>query len=215
MLLDEAILARHSTRLYLPQAVPRALLERALDLATHAPSNTNTQARRLFIVTGEALARLKSGLVRAAENGAPDLPSMPPAFWGYRTALGKQLYGEGWGLARDDAAGRRAAVMRNFEFFGAPVAAIVCMSRELVGQEAFSVGMYVQTFLLALTEMGVGSCCEISVAGYPDVVRSEVGIPDDLQVLCGVAVGFEDESAGVNRIRVARDDVERNTVWVQ
>ncbi|TGJ75393.1 hypothetical protein E0Z10_g10996, partial [Xylaria hypoxylon] len=61
MLLDEAILARHSTRLYLPEEVPRALLERALKLAAHSPSNTNTQAWRLFIVTGEALTRLKSG----------------------------------------------------------------------------------------------------------------------------------------------------------
>ncbi|TGJ81103.1 hypothetical protein E0Z10_g7672 [Xylaria hypoxylon] len=89
------------------------------------------------------------------------------------------------------------------------------MNRELLGQEAFSVGMYVQTFLLALTEEGVGSCVEISVAGYPDVVKKEVGIDDDLQVLCGIAIGFEDGEANVNHIRSVRDDVERNTAWVQ
>ncbi|KAI0411398.1 oxidoreductase [Xylaria grammica] len=185
MLLDEAILARHSTRLYLPRPVPRAALERALELATHAPSHTNTQAWRPFIVTGDALARLKA-------------------------ALGRQVYGEGWGLAHDDA-----AVLRNFEFFGAPVAVLVCMSAALAGQAALSVGMYAQTLLLALTETGLGSCVEISVAGYPGVVAREVGIPGDLRVLCGVAVGFEDLGARVNRIRVVRDLVERHTAWVQ
>ncbi|RYC55887.1 hypothetical protein CHU98_g10326 [Xylaria longipes] len=79
---------------------------------------------------------------------------------------------------------------------------------------AFSVGMYVQTFLLALTELGVGSCVEISVAGYPDVVRREVGIAEDLRVLVAVAVGFEDGEAGVNQIRIARDGVDKTTVWV-
>ncbi|KAI1346828.1 oxidoreductase [Xylaria sp. FL0043] len=215
MLLSEAILARHSSRLYLPREVPRALLERALSLATHAPSHTNTQAWRLFVVTGDALTRLKTSLLAAAEAGKPNIPPLPAAFESYHHALGRQLYGTGWGLARDDVEGRRAAVLRNFDFFGAPVAVLVCMSRELRGTEALSVGMYLQTFLLALTEMGVGSCVEISVAGYPDVVRKEVGIPEDLVLLCGVAVGFEDTEARVNRIRVDRDEVGRFTAWVQ
>ncbi|KAI0451636.1 oxidoreductase [Xylaria acuta] len=215
MLLDEAILARHSTRLYLPdKPVPRTLLDRALQLATHAPSNTNTQAWRLFIVTGAALARLKSGLTAAAAERAPQVPGLPAAFAGYRSALGRRIYADGWGLAHDDAAGRRAAVLRNFEFFGAPVGVVVCMDGGLAGQAAFSVGMFVQTLLLALTELGVGSCVEISVAGYPDVVRREVGIEGGLRVLVGVAVGYEDPEAGVNRIRSPRDGVDKNTVWV-
>ncbi|KAI0440543.1 oxidoreductase [Xylaria telfairii] len=214
MLLDEAILSRHSTRLFLATPVPQTLLTRALEFASHSPSNTNTQAWRLFIVTGEALARLKSSLMTAAVAREPAIPDMPAAFAPYRTALGQQIYGEGWGLAHDDAEGRRAAVLRNYEFFGAPAAVIVCMSAQLVGQAAFSVGMYLQTFLLALTELGVGSCVEISVAGYPDVVKREVGIPDDLQVLVGVAVGFEDGQVPVNRVRSPRDEVARTTVWV-
>ncbi|KAI8954512.1 oxidoreductase [Xylaria longipes] len=214
MLLDEAILARHSTRLYLPKPVPRPLLERALSLAAHSPSNTNTQAWRLFIVTGDALTRLKSSLLGAAAERPPQVPRMPAAFAAHRSALGRQIYGEGWGLAPDDAAGRRAAALRNFDFFGAPVGVVVCMDGGLPSQMAFSVGMYVQTFLLALTELGVGSCVEISVAGYPDVVRREVGIAEDLRVLVAVAVGFEDGEAGVNQIRIARDGVDKTTVWV-
>ena len=215
MLVSEAILARRSSRIYLPKPVPQNLLTRALELARHSPSNTNTQPWRLFIVTGDALSRLSTSLLRAAEASAPALPPHPPEFAPYHSALGQTLYGEGYGLSRSDAQGRKAAVMRNFEFFGAPVGIIVCMSRELVGTEAFSVGMYIQTLLLALTELGLGSCVEISVAGYPEVVRREVGVEEGLVVLCGIAVGWEDRGDRVNRVVMERDGVERTTVWVQ
>ena len=42
--LEQVIRERHSTRLFLPQPVPRALVEEALVLAQHAPSNSRTLA---------------------------------------------------------------------------------------------------------------------------------------------------------------------------
>ncbi|KAK5635344.1 hypothetical protein RRF57_011056 [Xylaria bambusicola] len=215
MSVSEAILARHSSRLYLPHPVPRDLLTRALSLARHSPSNTNTQVWRLFVVQDAALTRLNSALLTAAALSPPSIPRHPAPFAKYRSALGQTLYGEGWGLSRQDKEGHHAAVMRNFEFFGAPVGIVVCMHKDLVGTEALSVGMYVQTLLLALTEMGVGSCVEISISGYPEVVKKTVGIREDLVVLCGIAVGFEDGKARVNGIKMDRDGVEESAVWVE
>jgi len=216
VLLSEAIRTRHSTRLFLPRPVPHSSLERALEAARHAPSNSNTQAWRLFIATGPALQRLTGALVHAASAGEePSFPGLPPSFAPYRSALGAQVYGkEGWGLARDDMEGRKAATLRNFDFFGAPVVVVVGMSTELEGEEALSVGMYVQTLLLALTAQGLGSCVEIAIAGYPEIVRREMGIPEDMRILCGIAVGYEDTSARVNGIRSKREGVDKTTVWV-
>ncbi|RYP76382.1 hypothetical protein DL771_001821 [Monosporascus sp. 5C6A] len=220
MQLEEVIKTRHSSRQFLPdKEVPRAVLEQALQLATHAPSDSNTQAWRLFIVRGAALTRLRTALYDHA--AAPDAPppstatELPPTLQVYRSELGALLYGELLGLARSDAAGRRAAVLRNYRFFNAPVGVVVCMSADLRGRAALSVGMYLQTLLLALTEAGVGSCVQITIAGYPDVVRRELGIPGDLQILCGISIGYEDEAAAVNRGRIGREPVERTTVWVE
>ncbi|KAI2626227.1 oxidoreductase [Xylaria nigripes] len=218
MLLREAVLTRYSARLFLPEPVPRHLLDQAFELARHSPSDTNSQVWRFFVVTGQALTKLKTALMaraRARQDPDPHMPSLPDEFTPYRSALGKQLYGIGWGIPHDDLEGTWEAVLRNYEFFSAPVGIIVCMSRELVGQYAINVGMYTQTLLLALTELGIGSCVEISIAGYPDVVKSVVGIPDGLQVLCGIAVGYADEDAGVNKVRSDRDAVEKTTFWVE
>lgn len=107
---------------------------------------------------------------RGATRGRPpwttEHPSLPELFQHFRRELGAEVYGS-MGIAREDKEGRAVAVMRNFEFFRAPRAGIVCMHRDLGPANALSVGMFLQTFLLALTERGLGSCVEVSVAGIP------------------------------------------------
>ncbi|KZZ97548.1 nitroreductase [Moelleriella libera RCEF 2490] len=216
MLFDEAVISRHSTRLFLPKPVPDTALQSALELATHSPSNSNTQAWRLYVVTGAALDRLKTALKTAAtSDAAPNIPPLPEEFRPWRSDLGKAIYGEGWGIPRDDAEARKKAVLLNFDFFGAPVGMIVCMSKKLPGFAAMSVGMYLQTLLLALTDRGLGSCVQVSIAGYRDVVRQEVGVAEDLEILCGVSVGYEDEAANVNKVRVKRLGFDETTVFVK
>ena len=96
------------------------------------------------------------------------------------------------GIAREDTAGHAAAVLRNWEFFPAPVAGIVCMHRDLGPADALSVGMFLQTLLLALTERGLGSCVEVSISGYPKIVRAQLAIPTELSILCGLPIGYPD-----------------------
>jgi nitroreductase len=49
--LSEAIRGRHSTRLFLPQAVPQELLAESLALAVSAPSNSNIQPWHMVFAT--------------------------------------------------------------------------------------------------------------------------------------------------------------------
>jgi ABC-type transporter MlaC component len=65
------------------------------------------------------------------------------------------------GIGLQDTDKHAAAVLRNWEFFRAPLACIVCMHRDLSPWDAMSVGMFVQTLLLALTERGLSSCVEV------------------------------------------------------
>ncbi len=56
--LDRTIKERHSTRKFLSQPVPRALLDEALALAQLAPSNSNTQPWRMVFAEGSRRDRL-------------------------------------------------------------------------------------------------------------------------------------------------------------
>ncbi len=211
--LDQAIIERHSTRMLLPGPVPRELLDEAIALAQHAPSNSNIQPWRLVFVSGTARNRLKDALFKLADHEAPHIPALPKAFEHYRYELGAEVYGS-MGIPIADTARHAAAVMRNFDFFGAPLAGILSMHRDLGPADALSVGMYLQTLILALTARGLSTCVEVSVAGYPDIVRNELKIAPELTIICALAVGYSDPDFPTNKLRIGRDPVAKHVVFL-
>lgn len=59
----EGLLSRHSCRAFLPQPVPRDVLEAVFKAAENTPSAMNTQPWAVEVVTGDTLKKLSSALV--------------------------------------------------------------------------------------------------------------------------------------------------------
>ena len=211
--LEQIIMERHSTRLFLHKPVPRDLVNEALALAVHAPSNSNIQPWRVVLASGTARDRLVAALLEATHRGPPNIPPLPESFRHFRKELGAEVYGA-MGITLADKAGHDAAVFRNWEFFRAPLAGIVCMHRDLGPADSLSVGMFLQTLLLALTAHGLGTCVEVSVAGYPEIVRAQLAIPAELTILCGLAIGYADPDFPANRLHVKREPIEKNVAFL-
>lgn len=202
--------------MFLPdKPVAREVLDEALALAMRAPSNSNTQPWHVYLATGVARDRLSAALLAAVDATPPAVGSagLPEKFAYRRAQSGALVYGA-MGIARDDAAGRWAAQRRNWEFFRAPVAGAVCMHRDFADVDAVGVGMFLQTLLLALTERGVASCVQVSIALYPDVLHAELGIPDELKVLCGLSIGYADPDFPANNLEIPRNPVDENVVFL-
>ena len=168
--LEQVIRERHSTRLFLPQPVPRALVEEALVLAQHAPSNSDIQPWHVVFASGPPRDRLVKALLEEAQRRPPNIPPLPEAFRHYR----RELVPRSTGRWESPARTRRAMMPPSCATgnFSAPLAGIVCMHRDLGLVDALGVGMYLQTLLLALTARGLGTCVEVSIAGYPEIVRA-------------------------------------------
>jgi nitroreductase len=105
-------------------------------------------------------------------------------------------------------------VLRNWDFFRAPLAAVVCMHRDLGLVDSLGVGMFLQNFLLALTARGIGSCVQVSIAGYPDVIREQLEIDDEHRILCGMSIGYPDPGFAANGLHVPRNPLDRNVRFV-
>jgi nitroreductase len=211
--LDQMILERHSTRMFLSKPVPRELIDEALALAVHAPSNSNIQPWHMVFASGARRDRLVKALVDEAQRRPPNIPPLPESFTHFRRELGAQVYGA-MGITREDKEGHRIAVLRNWEFFRAPLAGIVCMHKDLGPPDALSVGMFLQTLLLGLTARGLGTCCEVSVVGYPEIIRAELDIPEELSILCGLAIGYPDPEFAANKLHVERQPLDCNIVFL-
>lgn len=212
--LGDVVRQRRSMRLFLrDKPVPRELLDEALSLAMRAPSNSNVQPWRLFIASGPRRDRLVEALLEAASVELPVTTGLPEAFLPLRRELGALVYGS-MGIARHDADARRLAQLRNWEFFRAPVGAVVCMHRDLGLVDSLGVGMFLQTLVLALTERGLGTCVQVSIAAYPEILRTQLDIPDELTALCGLAIGYPDPAFPGNNLAVPRNPVETNVVFL-
>ncbi|RZT16097.1 nitroreductase [Mycobacterium sp. BK558] len=210
--LDTVVRRRHSTRMFLPdKPVPPELLDEALTLAMRAPSNSNVQPWRLFLATGARRERLAGALAAAVRADPPPAMGIPESHSHLRRQLGALVYGA-MGVAREDTAGRWNAQLRNWDFFHAPVAGIVCMHQDLGFADAIGVGMFLQTLLLALTDRGLDTCVQVSTALYPEVAREQLGIPAELTVLCGICIGYADPTFPANFLDIPRNAVTDNVV---
>lgn len=80
--------------------------------------------------------------------------------------------------------------------------------------DALSVGMFVQIFMLALAGKGLGSCLQVSVTGYPEILRKGFGLGEDQLLLCGMAIGRPVEHNAVNELEVPRDDLTKQITFL-
>jgi nitroreductase len=74
--------------------------------------------------------------------------------------------------------------------------------------------MWLQTFMLALWARGVATCAQASLRNFPDVIRAVLDIPDELSILCGVSIGYEDPSVAANATRTTREPLASNVVFL-
>lgn len=69
MELLEAIKSRKSIRAYKPDPVPKKVLTALLEVATRAPSGSNTQPWEFIVLTGETLGELNRAMIERLHSG--------------------------------------------------------------------------------------------------------------------------------------------------
>ena len=215
---DQVVRERRSVRGFTSELVPQAVLDDVFALAQRAPSNCNVQPWRVFVASGERCRNLSAAMTARADVGDFGAPEdLMDTFAGehrrLQIACAGEMYGH-MGVKRDDMVARLAAGRRNFELFGAPHVAIVCMLKAYGLGVALDVGMYVQTLMLALSSRGIGSCAQASLRQYPALIREQLCIDDDLRIMCGVSFGYEDVNVAANRTRQPREALTNNVTFV-
>jgi len=220
MNVDTALRARGSTRAFLPRPVPRDAVEAVLDVARFAPSGSNIQPWRVHVVGGAARDAICRA-VRDAASHPPERQSWPyqyyPTVWrepylARRRACGWGLYSL-LGIAKGDRAAMAAQELRNYDFFGAPVGLFFFIDSDLGPGSWLDYGMFLQSIMLAAVAHGLATCPQASWAPFHQIVRTQLSVPDAQVLICGIALGYPDPAAAVNRFRPERLAVGEFTHW--
>ena len=217
---DAALLTRRSVRAFLPTPVPRADIEAILEVASRAPSGTNTQPWKVHVLTGRALARLSEALLAAYDDPQRDELyreeyAYYPRDWvspyiDRRRKIGWDLYGL-LRIGKGDKARMHEQHAQNYRFFGAPVGLLFTIDRVMERGSWLDYGMFLQAIMTAARGRGLDTCPQAAFTPFHQVIAAQLGLPPEEQLVCGMSLGFADESAPVNALRTEREPVERFT----
>jgi len=215
-LVDAAITSRRSLRAFLPEPVPRETIEQILAVASRAPSGTNTQPWRVYVLTGDAKEALSRKILAAYDDPAEralhtEEYDYYPTEWrspfiDRRRKVGWDLYGL-LGISKTDKARMHAQHGRNYSFFGAPVGLIFTIDRVLRQGSWLDYGMFLQSIMVAARGRGLDTCPQAAFMQFHRIISEHVGAPPNEQVVCGMALGRADPQAIENTLVTEREPV--------
>jgi nitroreductase len=211
---DAAITSRRSIRAFLDKPVDRLDVERILEVAARAPSGTNTQPWKVYVLTGQARTRLSDAI--SAVNADPEQARQHTEEYAYyprewvspfvdrRRKVGWDLYSL-LGLTRDNKAGMAEQHARNYRFFDAPVGLIFTIDRVMQQGSWLDYGMFLQNIMVAARGRGLDTCPQAAFTQYHRVIAQQLGLPENEMVVCGMALGWADPARVENSLVTERE----------
>ena len=215
----KAIEQRKSTRAYLSKDVEKKKIDTILDAARHAPSGANTQPWQVAVVTGEAKIKLQTKIeqaFRGGDKGKADYPYYPDEwlqpYASRRKECGLLMY-KTLAITREDKARQLEQWAANYRAFDAPVLLLFFIDDVMQAGSYIDYGMFLQSVMLVAVDQGLATCPQASLADYPEIIKAELGYPQNTVLLCGMALGYEDKEALVNSYRTPREEMDSFTCY--
>ena len=199
---DAAIESRFSARAFLPRPVEREVLADLLRVASRAPSGTNTQPWQVYVLQGARKDELVRTICEAhdAISVDPQLATEYREEYDYypekwispyidrRRECGFGLYGV-LGIGKGDRDKMHAQHQRNFRFL--------------------------QSIMLAARARGLHTCPQAAWNGFSKIILPYIGARENEMLVCGMALGYADESALVNTFQTTRVAAKSFTHWIE
>lgn len=216
-MLGALLRSRASCRGYLPEPVGRDVIAQVLRDAQQVPSWCNSQPWHVVACEAEETARLAEALYEhVAQAGHASDIAFPTAYEGAyqarRRECGWQLY-EAVGVEKGDRVGSARQMRENFRLFGAPNFLLITTSKALGPYGVLDCGAFVTAVLLGLEARGLGGIAMASVAGFSPFMRDWFDVPEERDVLCGIALGHPDPDHPANKFRTTRAPEAEVVEW--
>lgn len=218
MEVSEAVNSRQSIRAFTDQEVSDELIQRLLEKSARAASGGNLQPWKIFVINNETMINFLKFQEDWTDPETPAYDIYPENLTEpYKTSryeVGAEMYSI-LDIDRDDKEGRFKQMLENFKFFGAPSAFFCFVDRQMGRPQWSDLGMFLQNFMLLAKEVGLDTCPQEAWAIKQESVTAFVKAPDELMLFCGMAIGYRDDEAKINRLRTERRPFEDWATFVK
>ena len=225
---EAAITSRMSARAFLPRPVQREVIEHILEVASRAPSGTNTQPWKVYVLQGASRDALVQKVCAAhdALRADPTLASEYREAYDYypekwvspyidrRRENGWSLYGL-LGITKGDKDKMHAQHQRNFRFFDAPVGLMFTLDQIMGRGSLLDCGMFLQNIMVAARGHGLHTCPQAAWNGFAKIILPHIGAGEQEMLVCGMSLGYADPADPVNDFHTPREPVSSFTHWLE
>jgi nitroreductase len=203
----EAILARHSVRDFSSKPVPKETVMNILEVATRSPSGGNSQPWEVFVASGGTIEKIRKMYQERLQGGGspPERPPLPSFIQERMTTIRNERL-KLLGLDPADPASGKVFTEWSSRLYGASVLVVICMDKALPSN--LDIGIFVQTVCLAAQGYGVDSFIAGSLLSHQDVLRQELEIPENLNIVAGIGLGYPNPDSIINTYRSPRRPIQ-------
>lgn len=223
---DGAITSRRATRAFIQAPVPRQTITDLLQVASRAPSGSNTQPWQVYVLTGASRTALVAKVCAAHDElrADPALASEYHEQYDYYPEKWTSPYIDrrrenGWGLygllgiGKSEKDKMHEQLQRNYKFFDAPVGLMFTVDRAMGRGSLLDYGTFLQSVMLAARGRGLHTCPQQAWNLFNKIILPHIGAGANEMLVCGMALGYADESALVNTFHTPRVPVAEFTHW--
>jgi nitroreductase len=224
---DAAIETRVSNRAFAAKPVSPELVMEILRVASRAPSGTNTQPWKIYVLQGVAKDALvsKTCALHDAIQANPALEAEYVEEYDYypkkwispyierRREVGLGLYSL-LGIGKGEKEKMHQQLQRNYRFFDAPVGLMFTVDRIMGRGSLLDYGMFLQNIMVAARGRGLDTCPQAAWNPFAKLVLPHIGADPDEMLVCGMSLGYAQPGAKVNELYTRRVPVEEMTTWV-
>lgn len=226
-LVDDAIRSRHSVRAFLSTPVDAQIIQDILEVACRAPSGTNTQPWKVYVVTDKKRDEMVDRVCKAQleiynhpEKAAEYQETFPyyPEKW--ISPFIDRRRENGWGLygllniQKGEKEKMAAQQLRNYQLFDAPIGLYFTVNKAMGIGSKMDISMMIQNVMVAAKARGLDTCPQAAWNHFHPIVLEVLGASDDEELVCTVALGYANPDEIVNTFITPREPVEKFTVFL-
>ena len=204
---DELMTARHSVRYFQKKEIPEKTLKEILGTALKSPSWCNSQSWNIYVASGKTLSEIKKIWIPKSNEGIKGYSDLPPA---HRTTASERsqkvmdkLFKDIGEFIKDPKLLPESQKI----LFNAPTIVYLTIAKGSSEYSILDLGGLEMSILLAAKSHGVDSLVAYECIKYPDILRKFCKIPDNENIIIGIALGYEDDNI-VNKFRAEKLTVD-------
>lgn len=203
------IYQRKSIRSFSDKKIPTITIEEIIQDAQRAPSWQNAQPWEIYIASGESVKRIREGFQTTDEASSTDLTTPHRAD---RSELSLNNIKE-WSKSVEEAVGVEGTsdpewVDSRKNLFYAPYLVYLTTGKKASEFTIYDMGAFGQTLMLSAAGHGIGTIPAYALTNHPEIIKKELSIPQDQEIVVGIAMGYASDSK-VNNISTKRASVKK------